>query len=145
MRRETQWGYCNNQKSNGILQNSQNTLITSLRKDISEIKEERTQLIRDVKIFANSTELLNRKGRSITLLAARAAMSPVLEPRVEKTACKMLSIFHLCQDSDEKMGRIASHLDRMDYELHHLSSNVDDTIHILGNENLKKREEMRTI
>ena len=51
--RETQWGYCNNHRLNGILANSQNTLITTLRKDISEIEEERTQLIRDVKILKN--------------------------------------------------------------------------------------------
>ena len=30
--REAQWGYCNNQKLNGIVENSQNTLITSLQK-----------------------------------------------------------------------------------------------------------------
>ena len=58
--REAQWGYYNNQKLNGIVENSQNTLITSLQNDISEIEEDRTQLIRDVKIFANSTNLLNR-------------------------------------------------------------------------------------
>ena len=132
-------------KKNGILENRENTLITSLRKDISEIEEERTQLIRYVKIFANSTKLLNRKRRSITLLPAGAAAALVLEPKVEKTACKMLSIFHLCQGSEEKMRRIASHLDRMDYELHDFLSQTDDTIPILGNENLKQQEQMKTI
>ena len=143
--REAQWGFCNNQKLNGIVENSQNTLITSLQKDISEIEEDRTQLIRDVKIFANSTKLSNKKRRSITLLAAGAAAALVLEPIVEKTACKMLSIFHLCQDSEEKMRRIASHLDSMEYKLHHLTSDTDNTIHILGNENLKQQEQMKTI
>ena len=141
MWREGQWGYCNNQKLNGIVENSQNTLITSLQKDISEIEEDRTQLIRDVKIFANSTKLSNRRRRSITLLAAAL----VLEPIVEKTACKMLSIFHLCQDSEEKMRQISSHLDSMEYKLHHLTSDTDNTIHILGNENLKQQEQMKTI
>ena len=143
--REAQWEYCNNQKLNGIVENSQNTLITSLQKDISEIEEDRTQLIRDVKIFANSTKLSIRKRRSITLLAAGAAAALVLEPIVEKTAYKMLSNFHLCQDSEEKMRRIASHLDSMEYKLHHLTSDTDNTIHILGNENLKQKEQMKTI
>ena len=39
--RITQWGYCRKQKLNGILENSQNTLIASLRKDISEFEEEK--------------------------------------------------------------------------------------------------------
>ena len=57
----------------------------------------------------------------------------------------MISIFHLCQDSEEKMRRIASHLDSMEYKLHHLTSDTDNTIHILGNENLKQQEQMKTI
>ena len=52
----------------------------------------------------------------------------------------MLFIFHLCQDSEEK-----SHLDHLDYELQNLLSHTDDTIHILGKENLKQQEQMKTI
>ena len=145
MWRETQLGYCNNQKLNGILENSQNTLITSLQKDISEIEEERTQLIRDVKIFANSTELMNRKRSSITLLAAGAAAAPVLESIVEKTAGKMLSIFHLCQESEEKMRRTARLLGphglrATQFIEQHRWHNTH-----LGNENLKQQEQMKTI
>ena len=62
-----------------------------------------------------------------------------LEPVVDQTACKMLSVFHICQDSEEKIRQNASHLDRMENEVHHLSRNTDDTIHILGNENLKQQ------
>ena len=108
--RETQSGYCINQKLNGILENSQNTLSTLLRKKNSVIDEERTELIPDVKIFANSTELLNRKRSSITLLAAGAAAALVIEPIVGKLAKCSPSL--VCQDSEEKMRRIARHLDR---------------------------------
>ena len=108
-------------------------------------RSKRTQLLRDEKIFANSTKLLNSKRSSITLLPAGAAAAFVLEPKLEKAACKMLSIFIFVRAQTKKMRRIATHLNHMNYKLNHLSSHTDDTIHILGNENLKQQEQMKTI
>ena len=57
----------------------------------------------------------------------------------------MLSLFNLCLDSKEKTRRIVSQLDRMNYDLHHLSSHTDDTIYILGNKNLKQQEQTKDV
>ena len=104
--RETQWVYCNNQKLNGIPENSQNTLTTSLQKDISEIEEERTQLIQDMKIFANSTELLNKKRTSITLLAAGATIALLLEPILEKQLAKCSPSFIFVRTQKKKCDKL---------------------------------------
>ena len=127
--KENQWGYFNNRKLNDIHENSQNFLITSLQKDISETEAKRTQLIEDVKTFASSTELSNPKRISIMLPAGFDA-TLTSKPIVKKAACKALSFFHFCQDSEEKMRGIASLLNRMDYELYHLTSNNVDAIHL---------------
>ena len=83
--KENQWGYFSNRKLNDIHENSQNFLITSVQKDISETEAKRTQLIEDVKTFASSTELSNRKRISIMLPAGfDAALTS--KPIVEKSS-----------------------------------------------------------
>ena len=126
-----------------MLEHSQDLLIDNIKRQILDLNRERATLISDVKAFVNSTQERNR--RSVTLFAMGAAAALVLEPMVKKTACKLLSTFHLCHDSEYKMSEIKTQLHQNKHTLLNLSGLTKTAVHILADENSRRQRNIAEV
>ena len=68
-----------------------------------------------------------------------------LEPLLEKTGCRLLSIFGLCESSKRKMEELEGRLHYLESRMVHLHNEDRESIQVMTSSSLKLHEDTRKV
>ena len=108
-------------------------------------QKKKKQIIDEVKAFTNQTDLIQRQRRSPLLFAMGSATAITLQPLLEKTGCRLLSVFGICHSAKQKMEKFEGRLHNLESRTVHHNDEENESDHVLASSSLKLHQDTKRV